>query len=993
MLKKPFYRPISYLSFIVYLHINICNSIMKGRIFKIIVFYLIFLGIRNICFMSVTVAQTNISWADSVLKTLSLEEKIAQLIIIRAHSDKDESYCQQLIKYVEKYKIGGVCFFQGGPYRQASLTNRLQAVSSIPLMVSIDGEWGLGMRLDSVTLYPRQMALGAGNDTSAIYKMGASMARQCHRLGIHVNFAPCVDVNNNAKNPVINSRSFGSDPQKVANCATAYAKGMQDNGLMACVKHFPGHGDTKVDSHKDAPIINHSLQRLDSIELYPFEKLFNQNVDAVMVGHLLIPALDSAKDAIATCSKKITTDLLQKQMNFKGLIFTDGLEMGGIVKMFPQGELEVRCLMAGCDVLLLPNEFPIVSMAIKQALLDGRLSIEDINHKCLKVLKMKEKYVLNRSNPIPLENIEQDLNSSYIDALNATLMQKAITVLSNKNNILPLNDTKKGLHLRESRSNDLTLKTILERYLNITTITEKETLANSAKKINLAKQNIDYIIVSLSNLRQYPNKQYGMHEKTIQFLENLTNERIPVILLLTGNPYALNELPFADKFAAIVVSYHPLPFADLALGEAICGKKDIRGQLPIELNQFTLNTGISLNKNKINENKLNLIKNKIDTIVEKSIQEKAFPGCQLLIAQRDNILYKKNYGSFTYDDKRFVNDSTIYDLASLTKIMATTLAIMKLYEEGKINLNAKLSNYLPETKNSNKSNVPIYKLLTHTAGLQAWMAFYKETLNNDKSFREDLWQNNYSPEYALNVAKNKYLRTDYADSVLIKIINSPLRKDTSYLYSDMGFYLLAEIIHRISGKTIDVYLYDNFYKPMQLKNTCFNPLEKIDKERIAPTEYDTLFRHQLLCGYVHDQGAALLGGISGHAGLFSNIDDLYAIASMWLNNGIYKNHRYLQKSTIDFFTSYYFPKGHSCRRALGFDKPSRGNAPSPCCKAASSQSFGHSGFTGTFIWIDPHYDLIYIFLSNRVHPSAENNKLNSLNVRSNIHSIAYQIFD
>lgn len=966
---------------------------MKGNFFKKIVFSFIFICIGNIFFMPSSVAQTNISWADSVLKTLTLDEKIAQLMMIRAHSNKDEAYNQQLVKYVEKHKIGGLCFFQGGPYRQAALTNRLQAVSEIPLMVSIDGEWGLGMRLDSVTLYPRQMALGATNDTSAIYKMGASMAQQCRRLGIHVNFAPCVDVNNNAMNPVINSRSFGSDPQRVANCATAYAKGMQDNGLMACVKHFPGHGDTKVDSHKDAPIINHSLQRLDSIELYPFNELFQQGVDAVMVGHLLIPALDSVQNAIATCSKKISTDLLQKQMNFKGLIFTDALEMGGIVKLFPQGELEVRCLIAGCDVLLIPGEFSVVAMAIKQALLDGRLTIEDIDNKCLKILKMKEKYVLNNSKSIDLENIKQDLNLSYVDALNAQLMQKAVTLLSNKNNILPLEKTKKGLYLRESRSNDFTLKTTLERYLDITTITEKESLANATKKINDAKQNVDYIIVSLSNLHQYPSKQYGLNEKSIQFLKNLTNENIPVILLLSGNPYALNEFPFADKFAAIVVGYHPLPMADLAIGEAICGKNAISGQLPIELNQFPLHTGIFLSENKVDEKKIKIIENEIDTIVENAIQKKAFPGCQILIAQKNNILFKKNYGSYTYDDKRLINDNTIYDLASLTKVMATTLAIMKLYEDGKIDLNAKLSKYLPETKNSNKSNIPIYRLLTHTAGLQAWIAFYKATLNNDNSFREELWKEEYSPDYALNVAKNEYLRTDYADTILTQIINSPLRKDTSYLYSDMGFYLLAEIIHRISGKTLDIYLYENFYKPMQLKNTCFNPLEKINKERIAPTENDTLFRRQLLCGYVHDQGAALLGGISGHAGLFSNIDDLYAIAFMLVNNGFYKNYRYLQKSTIDYFTSYYFPKGHSCRRALGFDKPSRGNAPSPCCKAVSSQSFGHSGFTGTFIWIDPHYDLIYIFLSNRVHPSAENNKLNSLNVRSNIHSIAYKFFD
>lgn len=933
------------------------------------------------------------SWADSVLQTLTLDEKIAQLMMIRAHSDKDEKYCANLVKYINDYQVGGVCFFQGGPCRQAALTNRIQAVSHIPLMVAIDGEWGLGMRLDSVPLYPRQMALGAGNDTALIYQMGALMAAQCKQLGVHVNFAPCVDVNNNAQNPVINSRSFGANPQLVAQCGIAYAKGMQDNGIMACAKHFPGHGDTQTDSHKDTPLITHPLSRLKKIEFYPFAQLIKHNVDAVMVGHLLIPALDST--AIATASPYISNTLLQKEMGFKGLIFTDGLEMGGIIKQYPQGELEVRCLIAGADVLLLPADFEIVSMAIKQALLDGRLSIDDINKKCLKVLKMKEKYVL--PHPLPIDNIHActNVNLPQIATLNAQLMEKSITLLSNNNHIIPLSHKKQGLYLREAKSSSKVLSDILSKNLNINVIECRESLMQKKDEIYKAKQEADYIVVSLSNLNQYPQKKYGMNDQTIRLLDSLTADSIPVVLLLPGNPYALNELPFANRFAAILVGYHPLDMAEKALGEAACGIKPVTGHLPVDLNQYEYNTGITTKNYTKNAHEKNNVfyLTKIDEIINHAIKEKAFPGCSIIIAQGKHVLYEQNYGTYSYLDHRKVNSSTVYDLASVTKVMATTLAVMKLYEEHKICLTDKISKYLPYLQGSNKQNITVQQLLTHTAGLQAWIPFYLETQNKNHSLKDEWWQRSYSPDYAIHVAKDMYLRTDFEDTLTARITQSALKGNNDYLYSDLGFYLLAAIVKQVSGLTLDVYTRTFFYQPMGLANTTFCPLSSIAESHIAPTEYDTLFRHQLLCGYVHDQGAALLGGVSGHAGLFSTTNDLLAICQMLLDGGLYQGHRYLKASTIATFTDYFYPKESNCRRALGFDKPARGKAASPCCAAASPLSYGHSGFTGTFIWIDPRYDLIYIFLSNRVNPSADNNKITQMSIRSLVHAFAYKMVE
>ena len=939
-----------------------------------------------------TCSNNNYSWADSVFQTLSLDQKIAQLMMIRIHSNKDEKYCQEIINYIDKYQVGGVCFFQGGPYRQAILTNRIQAVSKIPLMVAIDGEWGLGMRLDSVTLYPRQMALGAGGDTALIYQMGASMAQQCKRMGIHVNFAPCIDVNIDSENPVINSRSFGADPWQVAICGAAYMKGMQDNGVMACAKHFPGHGDTKTDSHKDAPTVNQPLERLQKVELLPFQYLFQQGVDAVMVGHLYMPALDSTPKHIATVSNIITTELLQKNMNFNGLVFTDGIDMGGLTKLFPAGEREVQCLMAGCDVLLLPGQLETVFLSIKQAILDGRLEVEDINKKCMKMLKMKEKYVVNNANTLSLDHVVDDINTPESSDLNDFLMQKAVTLLKNDKNIIPLSADKKGLYLREAKSGENVLAEILQRHVDITTIEAKNSIGSKQTEIATAKKSADYIIVSLSNLNQYPTNHYGLSDQTIKFLNQLTMDTIPVILVVAGNPYAIDELPFADRFAAILVGYHPLPMAEKALANALCGINPVSGKLPVTLKQFPLHTGLKVGKTP--EEIQLLVQHhgkEIDNIIHHAIKNKAMPGCQILIAKDNHILYQKSYGTFSYHDTVKVNESTVYDLASVTKMMATTLAIMKLYDEGKLHLNDSLAQYLPFFANSDKAKIKIYQLLTHTASLPAWIPFYTATLNKDHSLRSDIYQSDYSPEFAVCVAQNIYMKTDYIDTMWTKVKSATLKKDSNYLYSDIGFYLLGQIVESISGMPLDVFVEKHFYAPLHLHNTHFNPLQSIDQANIAPTENDTLFRKQHLQGYVHDQVAAMFGGVSGHAGLFSNCHDLYIICQMLLNEGNYNEQQLLKPETVNLFTSYYFPNTSPCRRGLGVDKPARNHAASPCCDAASPLSYGHSGFTGTFVWIDPQYDLIYIFLSNRVNPNAENNKLTTMSIRSKVHEEAYKM--
>ena len=933
-------------------------------------------------------------WADSVLQTLSLEEKIAQLIMIRAHSDKNKNYNDSLLQQIKKYNVGGVCFFQGTPARQAELTNKMQQLSKIPLMIGIDGEWGLAMRLDSVDLFPRQMALGASRNFSLIYNMGKEIANQCKRLGIHVNFAPCVDINANWKNPVIGSRSFGSNHKLVAQCGLAYMKGLQDNGVMACGKHFPGHGDTETDSHYNLPKISLEIQHLKSKELYPFRKLISHDVDAIMVGHLNVAALDSAKNSIATTSYKITTELLQKDMHFKGLIFTDGLEMKGISNFFVTGDLETNTLIAGCDVLLLPGNLDTVILKIKQALQNGLLSMEDIDNKCLKVLKMKEKYVLENSQPIVLENITSDINSPEAEKIYTALTQQSITVLQN-NNILPLNDLqgKKVVHFRGDKSSKNTLQTVMKNYIDVSTYQSTESFTgNNSALLNTAK-NADYVIVSLHNTSQYARNQYGLSPKTVRFLDTLTQLKKEVILVIMNNPYCLNYIPFLEKFASIIVAYHPVDAAENAVAKIICGAIPSCGKLPINLENYPINTGILL---KIKEaehffDEYNTYFSKIDEIALEGIKQQAYPGCRILISQKGQIIYNKSFGTYSYLDNSAVTEHTVYDLASITKIAATTLAIMKLYNYGKIDVKDNLSQYLPYLKNTDKEHITIAEAMTHTSGLQAWIPFYNKTFIGLNNLNPAIYSNIEHSDFQTQVCEDLFIKNSYKDSIFRWIAESKLKNKT-YLYSDLGFYLLSDLVEKVSGKSLDRYVEDNFYRDMGLNHILFNPLERLDLKDIAPTENDTIFRKRLIHGYVHDQGAAMFGGVCGHAGLFSTAENLYAIAEMLLNKGVYKNKTYLSKKTVNYFTSYYFNQG-DCRRGLGFDKPARNNDKSPCSKFASVKSYGHSGFTGTFIWIDPEYDLVYIFLSNRVNPDAENKKITQMNIRTSIQDLIYRMIN
>lgn len=935
------------------------------------------------------------SKAELRLSKMSLEEKIAQLLIIRISSTGDETYNKSMVDLIDKYQVGGVCFFQGGPVREAMLTNRIQEVSKVPLIVSIDGEWGPAMRLDSCVVFPRQMTLGALSDSNnnLIYQMGREIARQCQAIGINVNYAPCVDINNNSKNPVINSRSFGENRDKVTTKAGLYLKGMQDGGITGCLKHFPGHGDTETDSHFDLPVIRKSRIELDELELYPYKKLINQDVDMIMVGHLNIPSLDTAINSVSSCSFPIVSSLLKKEFGYTGLITTDGMEMQGLRKLYPKdGDAEIRCLLAGIDLLLLPGKTDVVIQSIKNAVDSGIIPEELINERCLRVLKFKESKGLFSYTPVDISAVPQKMNSNMAVTINNSIESSAVTLLKNEDYTLPLlrtiGDTLSadsiamlciGREEYQSQYQELAKKYGLVYIYHDKNIPQEQ-YNSLLQKIT----NYNRIIVAMGGTNQLAASRYGIEQNGVTFLNELAKVK-RVILLHLGNPYALNYIGPLTNYKSVIVTYQATPNSLEAALRACLGNLTCTGTLPVSINGFASGSGIV--KSTIPQNLSSLpdtINLKIDEIIHNGIKEKVFPGCVILALKNGKPVYEKAFGYYTYDHQNIVTAQTMYDVASITKVAATTLAVMKLYDEHKFDLNDKISEFLPYLKGTNKANITIAELLTHTSGLPPFIPFYSKIQNNENYLR-----NYKTPNFEIQVADNLYLRNDYPDTMRYEIAHSKLGPK-KYVYSDLNFFLLKEMVESIVKQPFDQYVESNFYAPMGLKRTCFNPLShNFIKAEIAPTEKDTKFRKQVIQGYVHDQTAALFNGDGGNAGLFSTAEELGKIGAMLNNDGLYQDKRYISAATVRLFTSPY--EMHGCHyRGLGFSVPVPSGIKDIVAESAGVRTFGHTGFTGTSIWCDPEQNVVFVFLSNRVYPDAEPNKLAKSGIRTKVQQLIYE---
>jgi len=949
--------------------------------------------------------QIESKWVDSVFNSLSPNERIAQLFMVAAYSNKDNKHVREIRELIEKYNIGGLIFMQGGPVREAKLTNYYQTRAKTPLMISIDGEWGLAMRLDSTPQYPKQMTLGAILNDSLIYLMGKQIASECKLMGIHVNFAPDIDINNNPNNPVISMRSFGENKFAVARKAEMYMNGMQDYGVMATCKHFPGHGDTDSDSHKTLPTIKHPWERLDSLELYPFRELFSKNVASVMVAHLYIPSLDTTKNQASTLSKYIVSDLLKQQMQFKGLVFTDALNMKGASKYNAPGVVDAKALVAGNDVLLFSENVPVAIEEIKKAIAKGEITQDEVDARCKKILKAKYWCGLNKKQFVREKTIYKNLNTDASDSLNQALANASVTLLQNNGNIIPLkkDETQKIAIVSVGNYE----KDQFNKYMNNFAKADFFGLTHKALKkerdtILKKLKNYDVIIleVNKTNNRSYDN--FGVSNESIAFIDSVANIK-PTISIFFSNPYLLSKFKNLNQHAAIFELYEYNRFSQKAAADAISGALTINGKLPVSTGIFKINTGIEMNKTQesfcaypVKPKPKQLLINKlqqIDSIVLAGINDGAFPGCQVLALKDGNTIYNKSFGRFTYDkyDTR-VSDSSVYDLASLTKIMASSLVIMKLVDEGKLSLDSTLVYYLPELKGSNKADIKIREMISHQAGLQAWLPFYQRTLNKKNEYKHGYYETKKSKEFPTRVAENLYIKKHYTDSIYKRITESSLEKKGEYLYSDLGYYYILKIAEKITGKPYDQYLHETFYKPLGI-NLHYNAREYFNFKNIVPTENDTKFRKQLIRGDVHDQGASMMGGIAGHAGLFGTAKDVAVVMQLLLNKGKYNGVSYISEEVVEEFTRKcaFCPKN---RRGLCFDKPEQNaDKDSPVTKDCSAESFGHSGFTGTFTWADPANGLIVVILSNRVYPDAENKKLTKSGIRSKIHKLLYEAIE
>ncbi|HEX4875222.1 MAG TPA: glycoside hydrolase family 3 N-terminal domain-containing protein [Chitinophagaceae bacterium] len=928
-------------------------------------------------------------WVDSVFNSLSNDEKIAQLMVIRAHSNLGADHVAKVVKDITKYNVGALCFFQGGPVRQANLTNYYQSIAKTPLMVTIDGEWGLGMRLDSVTKFPYQLTLGALDDAGLVYKMGLAVGEQCKRIGVHVNYAPVVDVNNNPNNPVIGYRSFGEDKNRVAALGVAYMQGMQDAGIMACAKHFPGHGDVDVDSHYDLPVINKTKEQLKEMELAPFQSIFKAGVKSVMIAHLYIPAIDNTANRATSLSKNNVTDLLRRDMGYNGLTFTDALEMKGVSKFFPGGTIVVEALIAGNDMLCLPENVEEAIAAVKKAIDEKRLSWDDIYVKVRKVLGEKFDLGLFEAKPINTGNLLNDLNAKT-DAIRKEVAEKTITLLSQASAkasrtdyaAIPLNKNGKiayvGIGCTELNSFGKRMKD--DFGADVFLFSYKDTKEKAQAILSQVPKDgkYDAIVIGIHDYALKPANNFGISQAAIDLYKELNF--IKTVTLTFGN--VLGTKNFCDAWT-LAACYQDDPITQNAAADWLAGKFNARGKLPVAVCNFKAGDGIVAAKTpeEVLQAKLEVI----DSISLDGIRQKAFPGCVILAAHKGEIIYHKSFGNYEYDPASpRMSAESIFDLASVTKVSATTVAVMKLYEEGKIKLDGKLKDYLPYTKNTNKEDLKIEDILLHQAGLVPFIAFYKETIDSGGAPNPSLYASKPQKGYGVRVAENIYLRNDWQDTMMMRILKSPLGPNNKYVYSDNDFIFLGKIVEEITGMTLDQYVQKNFYNKIGMYSTGFKPRNRFSVECMVPTETEKHFRKQTTRGDVHDEGASMFGGVAGHAGLFSNAYDLSLLYQMLLNGGTLNGERYLKPETIRLFTSY---NSNISRRGLGFDKPEKDNAsrkePYPSL-LASPATFGHTGFTGTCVWVDPQYDLVYIFLSNRVYPTRDNNKLGQMGIRGKI---------
>ncbi len=947
-------------------------------------------------------------WVDSVYQSLTLRQRIGQLFVPKVSPANMTAARSTIASYVKTRGVGGLLFSKGSIEQHAALTDYARSIADVPLLMTLDGEWGPAMRVTGTVRYPYNMGLGAIEDPQLLYEYGRETARQCRLLGIQVNFAPVLDVNSNPLNPVIGFRSFGEDPKRVAELGLAYSRGIESGGVMAVGKHFPGHGDTDNDSHKTLPAINHDAAKLDSVDLYPFREFINAGLSGIMVGHLNVPALEPA-GIPSSLSHKIITGTLKNRLGFEGLVWTDGLAMKGA--NIPGTNNCVAALKAGVDILLEPTALATDIDAVYNAVKSGEIPDSIIENRCKKVLSYKYMFGLSEKQPKAVSpTLKSDLVSPEAEAVNRRLTAAMMTCIENSSDLLPLRNIDTNsiavVNIGEGRNNTFTR--FCGKYAQVDTYSAANAL--SAATVDAIKKH-DIVVAAV-----YNDKAATVAE--LKKLEGCKN----LVTVYFINPYKVAR--FAPSTAkATIIAYENNKLTQEYGAQAIFGGIRVNGTLPVAIKGMApAGTCVGLLKIRLGyesptEEGFNpSVEKRIDSLVSVGLRTGAFPGCQVLVARNGNIVIDKSYGFTDNTKTRRVNDSTIYDLASVSKVAGTLPGLMLAYDRKLYELDSPASRFIPGLKECGKDDITVKELLYHESGYPAAMnvmklfmdtATYKGRLtsnrmrgantikiargvygNNQARLRTDLTSHTPGGACDRPVAKGLYVGKAAYDTIMARIHTMDLRANKAYRYSDLNFALLMEMEQNLTGMSHDEYVYNGIYAPLGAFRTGYLPLSRHSAEEIAPTESDRFMRRQLIHGYVHDELAAFSGGVQGNAGLFSTAGDLAKLCQMWLNGGSYGGKKILSAETVKLFTTAKSPRS---RRGLGFDKPDMSDPDkSPTAPQADASTFGHIGFTGTGFWVDPANGLIYIFLSNRVNPSRDNRAFTTLNIRPAIMSVIYE---
>ena len=941
-------------------------------------------------------------WVDSVYTKMTLDEKVGQLFMPIV--EPNSGWKTRISGYIQNQKVGGLLFSKGTLAEQADITNYAQQVTGIPLLISLDGEWGLSMRLADAPKYPRNMIIGAIQDEEVVKLYGKEVARQCKEMGIHVNFSPSLDVHSNPKNPIIGTRSYGENPTNVAKKGIAYSKGMEENGIMSVAKHFPGHGDTSEDSHKTLPTIVHNRERLDNIELLPFREYVNAGLSGMMMGHLNVPALQT-NGMPASLSPEAGIRLLKQEMGFTGLTFTDAMAMKGVSD---QPEPSIKALLAGNDVILGVTNQGKEFASVKKAVENGTIPTSLLEEKVRKILTYKYILGVNKFTPINTSTVYKRVNAPSAEWVQKKIYDGAVTLLKNDTDLIPVKklDSTKIAAVSIGAPDNNTFHKYLKKYAPVTTFSVQSVAAMA--EIRKLKE-YDLVIVSI----------HANNFSDATVLQQLAKDQKTILVFFTS-PYRMDNFQTSiNNATAVVMGYDPTDFAQMSAAQGIFGGIRMSGKLPVSTNIIKEGTGFDTEKIRLgysSPEEVGLASERfseIESIALEGIRQRAYPGCQILVAKDGVVIYEREFGKFDYGNSPEVTEETVYDLASVTKTTATLPAVMKLYDEKKIRLQDPLSKFVKETQNSNKANLTIRSLLLHETGIVAFIPYYTAAIDEksysgslfgkrsavyhahyagawgrtDYKFLPELVSTQESKEFYLPVAKGLFASDKMHDKLLKEVIDTELSRKGSYRYSCLNFMLLKEAVESLSGINLDSYVKQNFFYKLGASSTTFQPLKYMSIDLIPPTEDDPFFRKQQVRGYVHDEGAAIFGGISGNAGLFSNANDLAKLYQMWLNGGEYGGERYLSEETVKLFTT---AKSNISRRGLGFDKPDPANSRySPTSPGTPIEVYGHTGFTGTSFWVDPVNKMIYIFLSNRVNPSRTPNRFGTLNIRERVQEELY----